>query len=478
MLKNGRRAISVAAIISVLFSIILLSNPPEARASFGFAPRTLLKLYLSSDVIVLAEVRSEKFLGPLDEDRPESYIEVKKNIQVLKIYKGSAEEGISFTCWESRSKDQVENFQAPVEPYTFEGSLRYFGAPIRSAGQRYVFFLDKDKNNGAYTLNDRISGAWEIRPGDAPVVDDRLDEFGAILRTKKRIYRRLAEWMVRLIEEPETRSDGVADLRESFFPVSPVVLRRTIGNLPAGSPFDEWGNSSKIAANLTDSHKARISAVLNRQLQDELISNKPFDPFDGSESLIILAGNWDKLQFSSQVYALLQKTDKGDENRVYILMKYLTYTILDRELQEITLEYGMMHFDRDPGNAGEGTQETEKTADTEVLKGFGNGTGDLAERDEGETPDEVGDIIKQPAETTVLRISQMQYFDPIDKEKDVEIRTDNEQGEAGPIVATETRIQLTDQNKGLSLKEKRRKLLERFLSRFEYLISRNFSPDN
>ena len=80
----------------------------------------------------------------------------------------------------------------------------------------------------------------------------------------------------------------------------------------------------------------------------------------------------------SQVYALLLKTDKDDENRVYILMKYLAYTVMDHELQGISREYGMTHFDRDPGNAGEGVQETQKIADTEVSKGFGNDTGDLA----------------------------------------------------------------------------------------------------
>ena len=477
MLKNGRRAISAAAIISVLFSITLLSNPPEAPASFGFTPRTLLELYLSSDVIVLGEIRSENFLGALDEDQAEYNIEIKKNIQVLKIYKGSAQERISFIRRESRSKDEVENFQAPVEPYTLEAPLRFLWSQVLSAGYRYVFFLEKDKDTGVYTITDSASGAWEIRPGDTPVIDDRLDELGAILLKKKRVYRRLAEWMVRLIEEPETRWDGVADIGESFFPM--VLFKRKIENLPAGSPFDEWGNSPKIAARLTDLHKARISAVLDRQLQDDLLSNKPYDPFDGGAALIFLASRWDKLQFSSQVYALLQKTDKGDENRVCILMKYIAHTVNDHELSGILREYGMTHFERDPGNAGDGIRVTEKIADTEVLKVFGNGTGDLAERDERETRDEAGDIIKQPGmETTVIRISGTQYFDPIDMEKDVEIRTDNDQSEAASTVAIETPPQVPDQNKGLSLQEKRRKLLKRFIARFEYLMSRNFSPDN
>jgi len=426
MLKNGRRAISAAAIISVLFSIILLSNPPEARASFGFAPKSLLKLYLSSDVIVLGEIGSENFLGPWDEERPGVSIKIKKNIQVLKIYKGPVDERFSFTCWESRSKDEVENFQAPAEAYLFERPLRSLWAPILSAGHRYIFFLEKDKDNGGYTLTDSVSGVWEIRTGDTPVMDDRLDELGAILQTKKRVYRRLAEWMVRLIEEPETRWDGVADLGESvYFP----VFKTRIKNLPAGSPFEEWGNSPKIAAHLTDSHKARISAVLDRRLQEELISNKPFDPFDGSASLIILASYWDKLQFSGQVYALLQKTDKGDVNRVYILMKYIAHTVHDRELDGISFEYGKTHFEWVPANVGVTPEELGPAADS-VPEPEKNPDGEVAAADQIETP--------APAE--------------------------------GPDPS--------NTGKGVTLSERREKLLDGFILRFEYLTSHDLSPDN
>lgn len=46
-----------------------------------------------------------------------------------------------------------------------------------------------------------------------------------------------------------------------------------------------------------------------------------------------------------------------------------------------------------------------------------------------------GDIYNQGAiETSVLRLNQTQYFDPLDKDKDVEIRTDEEQGEVDLIV--------------------------------------------
>ena len=173
---------------------------------------------------MLGEIRSENFLEALDEEKAESNIKIKKNIQVLKIYKGSAQERISFIHRESRSMDEVENFQAPVEPYTLEGPLRFLWSQILSAGRRYVFFLEKDKDTGGYTITDSASGAWEIRPGDTSVIDDRLDELGAILLKKKRVYRRLAEWMVRLIEEPETRWDGVVDLSESFY--SPIFQEK------------------------------------------------------------------------------------------------------------------------------------------------------------------------------------------------------------------------------------------------------------
>ena len=46
-----------------------------------------------------------------------------------------------------------------------------------------------------------------------------------------------------------------------------------------------------------------------------------------------------------------------------------------------------------------------------------------------------GDIYNQiNMETSVIRLNQTQYFDPIDKDKDVEIRTDEEQGEVDLIV--------------------------------------------
>ncbi len=46
-----------------------------------------------------------------------------------------------------------------------------------------------------------------------------------------------------------------------------------------------------------------------------------------------------------------------------------------------------------------------------------------------------GDIYNQGAvETSILRLNQTQYFDPLDKDRDVEIRTDEEQGEVDLVV--------------------------------------------
>lgn len=51
-----------------------------------------------------------------------------------------------------------------------------------------------------------------------------------------------------------------------------------------------------------------------------------------------------------------------------------------------------------------------------------------------------GDIYDQiSVERSVLRLNQTQYFDPIDKDKDVEIRTDEEQGEVDLVVKVKER---------------------------------------
>lgn len=419
MRLHSIRGISFIAIFSVALSILTLSVPREAPACIGPPPPTLLERYLMSDLVVLGEITSEKFL---EEPDPEASYPQKiiKNVRILKAYKGTPKGRISFVRTETRPAETDGAGAAPVSQRVFRG-MDLPRSSIMLPGNQYVLFLGKRLERE--TRTPYLYEAWEVTPEAPDVICDRLDELKAILDDKENTYEKLAEWMVRLIEEPETRDNGISDLSESFSPpwagIDGLNFRVKITDLPAGSPFDENGNSPEIAGHLTDSHKARISAVLDRLMRDD----RSIDPFD-IYRLITLVSNWDKVQLSSQFYAALKNTDKGDFGRINSLMTYLNLAVYDTRLRQIQSDYS---------NAAEGARP------------------DTPESSGPTAPEEVATVEDNNAEP---------------KEE-----TKNDSFIADPAADSGK----TDKGADLRADERREKLLSAFLTRFEYLLAGNFT---
>ena len=181
-----------------------------------------------------------------------------------------------------------------------------------------------------------MSGVREFA-GKSKLYESNLSELAAIASAKENQSALLTEWIVKSIENPETRNDGISDLAESFYGLTyqeedPVYKDK--------GPFvvnDGYGiYTVGVAKNLTQSQKARVSAVLYPMLNEAWFAAEPQYANYGISSVL---GGIGKSRLAVYAYNSLQSVGKEDSERKQIIMQFLTDTVADETLSKIYYDY-------------------------------------------------------------------------------------------------------------------------------------------
>lgn len=452
-MQNYRRFFISALLIAVLVGSFLLPlNTKPAYACPAEPAPTLLELYMGSDLVVVADVISEEIVGKEEGADTGDWAEIKKNVDVVTVYKGTPPDDLAF----NRSE-----YSTPVmdESGAETGAKERWNALL--PGNRYMLFLQKDKDSGEYQLAPSFSSFRKIEAANEKLYDQRLNELASILKAKKGQLPALTEWLVRLIEESETLYDGTADIRYSFQGLHYQGDEEATDEERAPFALTEYAsvNLPDIAESLTGSQKQRISAVLDRQLQEALSAGDDADDSSIDYDLVNLVANWDLDQMTMRVNAMIQNSNPTDSKRINILMSFITYAVYDEELSTLSYSY-------------------RETADTENL--------DDMEVDETEsepevvvetvTPVEPAPVLPPAAEVTetvveTLPVEQLNTDATVnvaETEPD-EPETPAEAESEPPVDPAATRL-------------KREKLLtglvRKFNDRYQYLLAKGFKTDD
>jgi hypothetical protein len=340
-----RSFVSVAVIFVLLISLSALPETVSAKRCPVRIPDSLLTLYLKSDLVIIGSIKSEKTLKMTDDYDYGSYFDVEKNLDISKTLKGQKPESATFKISEFKPKN-AENTDAEETKDNV------------NIGDKALFFLAKNTENGFYILADGSSGIKKLEDGDLYIYVKRIEELKRITTARKNQLVKLIEWLVRLVEEPATRAEGTVDLQASFLALKyeqeeqeenakitknadekdnvsikePILLDK---NFTAGS-------TSEIAKLLTDSQKQRISNVLLVSINADLVK------FNNAESeeeitpdyeLISLIKEWDKTTFAMNSFALLQNTDNSNYRKVSFLLNTVASFLEDEQLYEISSNY-------------------------------------------------------------------------------------------------------------------------------------------
>ena len=338
MFKPSQKIFSA---ISIAFLFVFLFITPKAATACEEAPQTLLSLYLTSDLIILADIDSSTIVKTEDESEYGTWMEVKRNLRIVKILKGQPGlEKVEFTNGEFHAnpnapKYEDEEMLEMSHPY----EDLYVDISKVKVGDRYLFFLTKNEETKGFELSDYRSGIKDVH-GKMNIYEESIAELKAISNAKENQLDMLAEWLVKSIEEPETRQDALSDLSESFYAIE--YAEETAEAVKDGEKkpfaFDKtfYIYESGVAKRLTDSQKSRVSGALYPMLQEAWFAKKPTYAHYG---IVAILGSFERSRLAVYSYNMLKSIDENDLERKQIVMSFIADVVNDKNLREIYYEF-------------------------------------------------------------------------------------------------------------------------------------------
>ncbi len=323
MLKKSKLYFSL--MLTALFSVSLLFTTNVKACDE--APQTLLSLYMNSDLIVLAKYDSNGKSVKSNEDEYGYTVDTPRNLLIKQVYKGLPNiKNVSFLFTDYVSKEKTD---VPAEDN--HGGDHYFDLSKITVGGEYLFFMTKDKENGNYYVTDYVSGVKETN--NLAFYEQNINELKQIVAAKTNKYQLLTEWIIKSVENKETREDGIADLAESF---GGLAYQAEDPQFKGKGPFVKFEGygvyTVGVAKYLTQSQKDRVSKVLYAKIQESWSAKTPEYVYGGVST--ILSGI-DKSRAILYGFESLQKVEKSDVERRRVVMGFLNDSLGDETYSTI-----------------------------------------------------------------------------------------------------------------------------------------------
>lgn len=331
MLKKSRLYFSAMLSALVLASLLVTANVKACEED----PQSFLTLYMNSDLVVIARYDSESEPQKANEDEYGYSLETRRKLVFTKIFKGQKDlKSVSFAYSQYVAKP------SQVTPETEETTTaeyeEYFELSKIKIGGEYLFFLTKNKETGEYSVTDYVSGVKELDKHLA-LYEKNLGELERIVAAKENQTELLAEWIVRSIENKDSRDDGISDLAESFYGLSwQEEDEKYKGKGPFVVSEEGYGTYTVGVANhLTQQQKDRVSAVLYPMLRDAWFAETPEYATHGISAIL---GGINRSRLAVYAYSSMQSIGKSDVERRRIIGEFLYDMSADEEFNNINNE--------------------------------------------------------------------------------------------------------------------------------------------
>lgn len=330
MLRATRLYFSAILSALVLVSLLLTTSVKACEEP----PQTLLSLYMSSDLIVLAKYESESEPVKTNEDEYGYSLDTQRQLVLTKIYKGQNDlKSVSISYSHYVPKQNQDN---PEPEEEFHQGEDYFDVSKIKIGGEYLFFLTRNKETGEYYVTDYVSGVRETDK-NLSFYEKNFSELERIASAKENQYELLTEWIVKSIENTETRENGISDLAESFYN---LTYHQEDEKLKDKGPFvvSEEGYgiyTVGVAGHLTPSQRERVAAVLYPMLQQAWFAEKPEY---ANYAISGILGGINKSRLAIYTFNSMQSVAKSDFERKRIIREFLTETVGDEAFSNLGYE--------------------------------------------------------------------------------------------------------------------------------------------
>jgi hypothetical protein len=294
-------------------------------------PKSLLTLYKTSDLIVVARASS-----PMVVKKEEDYTQIKIPLQITDTLKGESESTIFIF-------DDVWGKDRP--------SLLTQGKPI------LAFLKKSDKENNLYKGVDGRSSIDPLSEEEIVIYKSRISELANVLNEEHLDKAKLIDWIIRCIEEKATRWHGAYMLVNSFnafnikqeeeSKLNQEPNLKTITELAANikiswierqnSEYSEERNL-ELFENLTDEDKGRVIKVF--------FESKEMD--SGKQLLFDLIKQWDKQRLFPYLLSSIKLHYISEENMYsnYQLMQFISEALDNEELKDIVEKYNDIYYEK------------------------------------------------------------------------------------------------------------------------------------
>jgi hypothetical protein len=344
-----------------LASLLMTANVKACEE----APQTFLSLYMNSDFVVIAKFESESAPVKTNEDEYGHSLDTERKLVFTKIFKGQPGlKSISF-AHSTYVPNPNQNNAEPEEDV--HGGENSFDLSKIKIGGEYLFFLTKNKETGAYSVTDYVSGVREINK-NLSFYEKNLSELEQIAAAKENQYELLTEWIVKSIENKESREDGIGDLAESFYGLS---YQEEDEKFKGKGPFviDEENGygiyTVGVARHLTQSQKDRVSAVLYAMLQQSWFAPQPEYATHGISAIL---GGINKSRLAHYAYTSMRSVGKGDAERKRIIAEFLADTLNDETFTNLNYEVVELETKIEEAKGVNTPQGKKQLKDLEALK--------------------------------------------------------------------------------------------------------------
>ena len=295
----------------------------------GGHPQSLFDLYRQSDLVAIARV-GRSTVAETEDGAKQS----KTALHITSQFKGeNSRQVISLYHWVD------DSYQTPFKP-----------------GDRLLVLLQRRESEGGERLDGYEGTGWgdgvkKFDDGALDVYRQRIEELQAIVRRGNPDPAELVEWLVRCVEDPVTRQEGVRKLSDSLS----LLESQRESACETGSQSaeaeksasqnedDEEGaneqsdndneaedrESAQLAAALTEGHKIRLANTL-------------FSIAEFSENDMELAGlvqKWGDERLAPYLISQLRRVADDAPGYAESLIQMIAWVINDEDLKRLTNDY-------------------------------------------------------------------------------------------------------------------------------------------
>src|SRR5262245_9927022 len=159
------------------------------------SPQPLLDLYKQSELVVIAQIGQSTIVETEDGSK-----RLKTNLHISSQFKG-------------------ENNQQVIPLYFWDDDI--YPLKLKPGDRLLVLLQHRESEEGkqldGYESTDRDNSIKKLDDASLAIYRQRLEELTAIYQRGNPEPKELVDWLVRCVEEPATREEGVPTLSESLF---------------------------------------------------------------------------------------------------------------------------------------------------------------------------------------------------------------------------------------------------------------------